>query len=113
MLKRYQVLLNDWLADHIKKISDRYDISFSETVRTALCLAYLDLITKDYPKYKPDFQDVEKRATLKEGDYDKIERTQFHKDLSRVYFETHKAIEFFWSQENNRIKKLKVRGSKS
>jgi hypothetical protein len=99
MLKRYQVILNDWLVDHIRKISEKYDISFSETIRTALCLAYIGLIAKDYPKYKSNMKDVQKRATLREGNYNKVQMEQFHKDLSRLYFEAQKAIEFIWQEE--------------
>ncbi len=99
MLKRYQVLLNDWLADHIRKISERYDISFSETIRGALCLAYLTLIAKDYPDYKIDLKSTNRRISLKRGNYEKVGRELFHRDLSKIYFEAHKAIEFFWNEE--------------
>ena len=104
MLKRYQVLLNDWLAEHIKKVAERYDISFSETIRAALCYFYIGLIAKDYPKYKVKFEDVKKKATLKEGHYDKKAMEDFHKALSRIYFEARKAIEFFWNEENQKGK---------
>ena len=97
-LLRYQVLLNDWLADHIKGVSEMYDISFSETIRGALCLAYLDLIAKGHPPYKPRIEELYKRALLKKGNYEKVGREQFHKDLSKLYFEAHKAIEFFWKK---------------
>ena len=38
MLKRHQILLNDWLVEYIKNCSDRYDISFSEVIRLTLCV---------------------------------------------------------------------------
>ncbi|MBN1871544.1 MAG: hypothetical protein JW800_03130 [Candidatus Omnitrophica bacterium] len=105
MLNRYQVLINNWLAEHIKKTAERYDISFSETVRAALCCYYIDMIAKDYPKYSPDMESVKQRATLKEGGYGKIRMEELHKDLSKVYFEARKAIEFFWAeQEHNKGK---------
>ncbi|MFC1577190.1 hypothetical protein ACFL3N_02500 [Candidatus Omnitrophota bacterium] len=106
MLKRYQVLINDWLADHIKKISERYDISYSETIRGALCMAYLSMISRDYPGCKINIKEMRKRVSMKAGTYEKVGRDQFHGDMSRLYFEAHKAIEYFWAQEK-KTKKLK------
>ncbi len=37
MLKRYQVLLPDWLEDYVKLLADKYDLSFSEIIRTIIC----------------------------------------------------------------------------
>ena len=99
MLKRHQVLLDDWMAEHIKGISEVYDISFSEAIRGALSLAYLDLIAKTYPSYKIDLKGMNKRLSLKRGNLEKIGSDQFHKDLSILYFEARKAIEFFWEQQ--------------
>ena len=41
MLKRYQVLLPDWLEDNIKEIAEIFDLSFSEIIRLELCFAIL------------------------------------------------------------------------
>jgi len=41
VLKRYQVLLSDWLEDYIKFLSDKYDVSTSELIRIQLCIAIL------------------------------------------------------------------------
>ena len=105
MLQRHQVLLTDWLADHIKKIADRYDLSFSETMRAALCIFYMDIIVKDYPGSDCKVKDIKRKITLKEGNYDKTTMEEFHKSLSRVYFEARKAIEFFWAEEKKRLRK--------
>ena len=52
MLKRHQVLLTDWLADYMKYIADRYDLSFSEVIRLCLCLHCCDAISDMHPKKK-------------------------------------------------------------
>ena len=46
MLKRYQVLLDDWLADTIKALADKYVISFSELIKVILCLETMQLLKK-------------------------------------------------------------------
>ena len=109
MLKRYQVLLNDWMASHVQNISDMYDISFSETIRGALCLSYLSLIIKDYPACRIDLKNIYERSSLKKGNYEKVGREQFHKDMSKLYFEARKAIDFFWNEEEKRNKKKSKR----
>lgn len=41
MLKRYQVLLPDWMEEYIKYLVDKYDLSFSEVIRGEICIAIL------------------------------------------------------------------------
>jgi len=100
MLKRYQVLINDWLVEHLKLVAERYDISFSEVIRVLLCLKILELINMRYPKCKSKIKNseianiVNKRANVKDFDTDEL-----HKFLSNVYFETRKAIECWNSLE--------------
>ena len=107
MLKRHQVLLDDWMVEHIKKIAEKYDLSFSETIRGALCLTYIHLIIKDYPSCKIDLRGVYERSSLKGGNFQKVGRGQFHRDMSKLYFEAQKAIDFFWNMEEKRSKRKK------
>lgn len=52
MLKRYQVLLPDWMEDYIKFLVERHDVSFSEIIRAELCFSFLNTIIKLCPEYK-------------------------------------------------------------
>jgi hypothetical protein len=99
MLKRYQVILEDWLAEHIKKMSELYDLSFSETTRAALCLAYIELISQAYPKFKPAISKDRTKKAIRDRNYERMGRDQFHKSLSQLYFEARKAIDFYWGSE--------------
>jgi len=104
MLKRYQVLMNEWLADHIKKAARKYDISFSETVRILLCLEAIQLIAEAYPekiKLKHSLKDV--LRIVRQRSKNKIKEEEFHQFLSQTYFETRKAIET-WEQEEKKRK---------
>ena len=101
MLKRYQVLLEDWMVDHIKDMAGRYDMSFSEMLRVLLSAHTLELIelTTRY-KSKIDWKRHEK--FVKAGNLDHMERSEFHKALSKLYFETQKAIENFYILEKKK-----------
>ena len=102
MLKRYQVLINDWLADYIKLLSKKYDASFSEVVRLSLCMEYAYTISLSYPKYKTKINHKKTLNQLK-----KLMRTKkflegHHEVISRTYFEARKAIEFASKEESKR-----------
>jgi hypothetical protein len=103
VLKRYQVLFTDWLAEHIKFIADKYDISFSEAVRIALCLQVTKLVSTAYPKYKIRDIDKEFVGVIKKKKLNKVKQEQFHKMLSKIYFEARKATEF-WKEEQKKQK---------
>ena len=105
MLKRNQVLLNDWLVDFIKYRADKYDISFSESIRVSLCMYFNTIIAIQEPEFKPDL-DIKKLSDLIE----KFENTpqaeeERHKVISKAYFEARKAIEYYMKQEKKREKK--------
>ena len=106
MLKRYQILLTDWLADHLKAISEKYDISISEGVRLMLCLQIPKMVSIAYPKYKVETADRKLVTTIKKAGGDKISREDLHKLLSKIYFEGRKALEF-WSKEEGKRKSKK------
>ncbi|MFC1514782.1 hypothetical protein ACFL5X_02665 [Candidatus Omnitrophota bacterium] len=95
MLGRYQILLNDWLADYFKFVADELDISFSEMVRLALCLHMLQVSPIAFPKHKIDidwklFENLVKNRQNISGNMD-IEK--FHGFISKLYFEARKASE--------------------
>ena len=52
MLKRYQVLLPDWLEDYVKLLVDKYDLGFSEVIRTMMCNWILATVPNLYPSLK-------------------------------------------------------------
>ena len=101
MLKRYQVLLSDWLADYIKLISGRFDWSFSEVIRLMLAIEVLCWVSANYPKYPTKIDNkilakkfkryIKRPAALEE---------ELHKALSGIYFEARKAVEFVSKQKS-------------
>jgi hypothetical protein len=111
MLKRNQVLLNDWLVDFIKYRADKYDISFSESIRVSLCMYFSTMIAAQESEFKPDI-DIKKLSDLIE----KYENTpqaeeERHKVISKAYFEARKAIEYYMKKESKRVKKEKKKKS--
>ncbi|MBN3039201.1 MAG: hypothetical protein JW869_07300 [Candidatus Omnitrophica bacterium] len=99
MLKRYQILLDDWLVSEAKKMAQRYRMSFSEIVRAALCSKYLDCVYLMYPNYDNKIDQDELKKVLKSRSFEKMGREEFQKRLSKLYFEAQKAIEFVNKQE--------------
>lgn len=99
MLKRYQVLLNDWLADYIRHLSEKYDASFSEVIRLSLCMEFAYTITLRHPEYKTKLNHKkvlnEMNELLKTNKFEE----ENHKIISRTYFEARKAIEFALEKE--------------
>jgi hypothetical protein len=105
MLKRYQVLLPDWLEEHIEYLADRYDLSISEVIRGEISFSILSAVMHLFPEYKPDISTKEILNQLIEQDKDNLEREQLHRVLSKIYFETRKAIEYWQSKDKNLKKK--------
>ena len=101
MLKRYQVLLEDWLADYIKHAAKIYDLSFSETIRLTLCFEYLDMAISAY-KYRPEITKAEIIKALNKVMNKKHAEEDRHKIISKLYFEGRKAIEFRLKLEKKR-----------
>ena len=105
MLKRYQVLLDEWMAAEAKKMAKRYDMSFSEVVRASLCSKYLECVKMMYPKYKPSLDDDTTKKILNCNFSRKVRKQKTNQGLSRLYFETKKAIEYFEKQEQMKASK--------
>lgn len=94
MLKRYQVLLASWQADYLKYLSDKYDVSFSESIRAAVSLAIMCTIPKVYPEYKVT-KPGDKMCDISKKVADEVE---VHKLLSNLYYEARKAAEYSLSK---------------
>lgn len=105
MLKRYQVLLPDWLEDYIKFLVNEFDLSFSEVIRVELCIAILNTIPQIYPDFKPSITAEEISKLVVKNLNQQIERDEAHRILSQIYFETRKATEY-------RLKTAKKKKSK-
>lgn len=102
MLKRHQILLTDWLEEHLKAISEKYDISMSEAVRLVLSLQIPKLVSIAYPKYKTVIADKKFVAAIKAASNSKMGEENFHKLISQIYFEGRKAVEFWSAEEKNK-----------
>ena len=93
MLKRYQVLMNDWLADFTKSNSKKYDISFSEGIRIGLCLHYLMTLAKKCPDHTVDISTDDVFDQLKNYSGSGKDKEELQKTLSKIYFETRKLLD--------------------
>ncbi len=99
MLKRYQVLLPDWMEDNIKYYIDLYGLSFSEGIRAELCSAIIATVQLQFPEYKPDTTLEDIIDKLKRIRNSKIKKEEIKQILSKVYFEARKASEYRHSKE--------------
>ena len=108
MLKRYQVLLPDWLEDYIKYIADKHDMSFSEVIRGEICIAIQNTVPGLFPEYKPAITTKEITALIRKDAEEGMERDEEYKILSKIYFETRKAIEYRINKEKKLKKEIKL-----
>jgi len=106
MLKRYQVLLPDWLENYIKYQTKLYDFSFSEIIRLQICLSALQTMKHFYPEYKSGFSPEEIFTEQARNHPESIERNEILRNISKIYFETRKAIEYRMDKEKDRVNKL-------
>jgi hypothetical protein len=106
MLKRNQVLLNDWIVDHAKAIAKKYDISFSEVIRLLVCLQACIHIKMLYPEYNYKIKSSEIAAVISSTDKKGgLDPEDLHKLFSDIYFESRKAMEFWAAQEAKKANK--------
>ena len=98
MLKRYQILLDDWMADHYKLTSQEHDVSFSEMIRMALCSDILQASHVAFPKHKINLDKDKLKLAMQAREIHKVmDEVKFHEFLSQIYFEVRKATEL-WSK---------------
>ena len=102
--KRYQVLLSKWMEDYIKFICDRYDLNFSSAIRVYMCLGILFALSNTQPDYKIDLPIDELLELSKKVSKDEIQEEEIHQLLSKIVFETRKAVEYRLSKEKSRKK---------
>jgi hypothetical protein len=93
MLKRTQIMINEWMVDYVKSIVDEYDLSFSEVVRVTLCLQFIKIVAEFYPEYKPKVSDNRLFDVIRKYKERKLSSEEFHRFISEVYFEARKATE--------------------
>ena len=107
MLKRNQVLLNDWLADIIKDMSKKYDLSFSEVIRIFLCIELGKMISIAYPNHDHSLvYNESEKIVQRKNNGNHLPMEELHTAISRLYFETRKAANL-WNEEEKKISKKK------
>jgi hypothetical protein len=94
MLKRYQVLLPDWLEDYLKWGVKQYGLSFSEIIRLEICISVLTMIEELHPEYKPNLSIKDIMSVVTTFDKSKLTKENINRYASQLYFETRKAIEY-------------------
>lgn len=105
MLKRYQVLLPEWLEDYHKFLVDKYGLSFSEVLRISLCIEVLTMVPLLCPGYEPDLTAEEISKLIKRKLDENMDQDELHRYMSKIYFEARKAVEFRLAQEKKQKKK--------
>jgi hypothetical protein len=98
MLKRYQVLLPDWLEDYLKWGVEQSNVSFSEIIRLEVCLGVLSTIEELHPEYKPGLALQDILSAIKTYAKQNSSKEEVSNFLSTIYFETRKAIEYRFSK---------------
>ena len=93
MLERYQILLTDWLAEHMKLVAKRNDLSFSEMIRIVLCEGLLHSAESVYPDYKIKVNKKLLLSITKNGSAVNASLARKHELTSQLYFETRKVLE--------------------
>jgi hypothetical protein len=99
VLKKYQVLIPEWLEEYIIFLSEKYDLSFSEIIRSEVCFSILCTVTHTFPDFKPSLKPSELLELMKERLQSSIEGEELHRLLSKIYFEARKAVEHRLSKE--------------
>ncbi len=107
MLKRFQVLLPDWLEDYVRYLVDKYDLSFSEVIRAEICCSIISSVASLYPSYKPGLTIDDIFQKIKDNSLYESTREDVHRIISSLYFEARKAAEYRIKQEKKLGKKKK------
>ena len=102
MLKKYQVLLPDWLEEHVKFLAIKYDLSFSEIIRGEICYTTLSAIMHRHPEYKPKLPPEKIMELFEEHDYEESEKNEIYRTMTDIYFETRKALEYWKEQKSTK-----------
>lgn len=102
MLKRYQVLLEDWQEEYVKFIAQKYDLGFSEVIRGLMCVEAIEVVRQLFPKYKLKLTAKNIKEMLEK--YARKDRAVLHRFMSSAYYEARKAMEYRISKEKQKRK---------
>ncbi len=100
MPKKYQVILPDWMADYLEPTAETYELTISEVLRLEICFGILAATQQFFPEYEQKASLAEIFKQHQDTKPKDIDSEQFHKNISKIFFETRKAVEF-------RMEKLK------
>ena len=93
MLKRCQILLDEWQVEHLKRSVEALDFSFSEVVRIFVSEAILSILFSIEPDKKIGITLDELTALKKKVLDPETTQEERHQLISKVYFEARKASE--------------------
>ncbi len=99
--KRYQVLLSKCMEDYLKFICERYDLNFSSAIRVHMCLGFLYTLSNIQPNYKMNLPKDELLKLSKKAGNKELKEEEIHQFLSKIIFETRKAVEYRLSKEKS------------
>jgi hypothetical protein len=98
MVEKFQVLLPEWLADHVHHLAGTYDMKISEVIRIQVSAAALFMAKSLHPEFQSDIEIEQVVKGMLEhahkNDKEKVERL-----VSKLLFETRKAVEYRMSKE--------------
>jgi hypothetical protein len=106
MLKRHQVLLEDWQIQYLQAVAEAHDISVSEALRVIFSMGTICAVEAIHPEYKSAVPLLEIAKMMKKTNQRPFSMDYVHKMISTIYFEARKAVEF-------RIPRLKKLGKKN
>ncbi len=105
MLKRHQVLLEDWQVEYLKTVAELHDVSISEALRVIFSMGTLCTVSAIHPEYKSGLNIKEAGRAIRTADHPNSPQDRTHKCISAIYFEARKAAEY-------RLNKISRRGKK-
>jgi hypothetical protein len=98
MVEKFQVLLPEWLADYVHYLADTYDMKISEVIRMQVSAAALFTAMRLYPEFDVDFE-VDQLINALAKHSKKHDREQVERLVSKLLFETRKAVEYRMDKE--------------
>jgi hypothetical protein len=94
MLKRHQVLLEDWQVEYLQAVAEAHDISVSEALRVIFSMGTICAVEAIHPEYKSGVPFPEIAKMMKKTNQLPYSMDYVHKFISTIYFEARKAVEF-------------------
>jgi len=92
------------MEDYIKFIAERYDLNTSSVIRLHICSGILRNISILYPEYKMDLDNKEFVELIKKASKNDLVEEEGHRMISKILFETRKAVEYRLSKEKKQKK---------